>query len=74
VKKRDTMSNLKDVRTARGLTQEQLADLSGIEQAVISALETGRNRSPGWRIVGRLARALDVRPEEIFPVEVGTNA
>lgn len=59
---------LRDARQRRRLTQERLAELSGVEQATISALETGRVQSPAWETVGRLCRVLRVRPEELFPV------
>ena len=47
-------------REARGLTQRELADLAGIDQATVSNLERGRTRlpTPGHR--RRLAGALGV--------------
>jgi transcriptional regulator with XRE-family HTH domain len=59
---------LREARQRRHLTQEALAELSGIEQATISALETGRVQSPAWDTVARLSRVLKIRPEELFPV------
>lgn len=59
---------LREARQRRNLTQEELAELSGIEQATISALETGRVQSPSWDTVARLSRVLKVRPQELFPV------
>lgn len=61
---------LKEIRKQKGLTQERLSVLSGVEQTTISSLETGRINRPAWAIVCKLARALDVRPEELFPVEI----
>lgn len=60
--------NLKNARLARHLTQVQLAERSGIDQTTISAIEIGKNQNPSWETVVRLARALDVAPEELFPV------
>jgi transcriptional regulator with XRE-family HTH domain len=62
--------NLKSIRDKQKLTQEQLADLSGVDQSTISALETERMKSPSWQIVAKLAKALGVEPEKLFP----TNA
>ena len=62
--------NLKTARTEKGLTQEQLADLSGVDQSTICALETLRLKRPSWVIVRKLATALDCQPEELFPVEM----
>jgi transcriptional regulator with XRE-family HTH domain len=36
--------NLRETRKARGLTQQQLAALSGVTRQTIAALETGRVR------------------------------
>ncbi len=49
-------SFLATARRARGLTQVQLAETSGIEQANISAIETGR-RSPSATTLQRLLHA-----------------
>lgn len=59
---------LREVRQAKKLTQEQLAELSGVDQTTISSLEVGRIQSPAWDTVCLLARALKVKPEALFPV------
>lgn len=63
---------LRETRLARGLTQERLSDLSGVDQTNISALETGKNRNPSWDTVSRLAKTLDVTPEDLFPSREAT--
>lgn len=60
--------NLREARQDRKLTQERLAELSGVDQTTISNLEVGRIQSPAWETVCRLARVLDIPPEELFPV------
>jgi transcriptional regulator with XRE-family HTH domain len=60
---------LRETRKQRGLTQIQLSELAGVEQGTISRLENGESDRPSWEIVARLARALDVPPEELFPIE-----
>jgi len=65
---------LREARREKHLTQVQLADLVGTDQTTISDLETGRNRNPSWSMVSRIAAALDVRPEEIFPVAADRGA
>lgn len=65
---------LREARQAKKLTQEALAQLSGIEQATISQLETGRVQSPAWETVAKLCAALDVDPHEVFPVELREEA
>jgi len=49
-----------DARVARGLTQRQLSDLSGVPQADISRIECGGG-NPTEATLQRLARALERR-------------
>ncbi|RTL77539.1 MAG: XRE family transcriptional regulator [Bradyrhizobiaceae bacterium] len=51
--------NVKKVRLAKGLTQEELAELSGFSQQYISGLESGR-RNPTVITLYELAVALRV--------------
>lgn len=60
--------NLKTARLRAELTQEQLAERTGIDQSTISAIERGAIKSPAYDTVVRLARALDISPDELFPV------
>ena len=54
-------------RVNAGLTQVELARLSGVPQGVISDLETGRRNNPTWEILSKLAQVLGVRPEQLIP-------
>lgn len=51
--------NVKRIRSGKGLTQEQFAELSGFTQQYISDLERGR-RNPTVVSVYELAQALGV--------------
>jgi transcriptional regulator with XRE-family HTH domain len=53
---------LKDLRTAAGLTQEQLAGKAGMTKDGVAQLEQGR-REPAWATVLALAGALGVTCE-----------
>ena len=53
---------LREIRKYRNLTQEQLAEKSGVKQETISALELGKIKNPSYRIVVGLAKALKVPP------------
>ena len=46
------------LRAAAGLTQEQLAERAGLSPAAISALESGKRRTPRFATVELLAAAL----------------
>jgi transcriptional regulator with XRE-family HTH domain len=57
--------NLVQIRRARRLSQESLAERSGLHRTQISLVETGR-RQPGIETVVRLAGALEVSTESLF--------
>ena len=57
--------SLAEARRRAGLTQDALAARSGIDQTTISSLEVGRKRSPRFDTVLRLARALNLRADEL---------
>lgn len=49
-----------DARTAAGLTQQQLADLIGTKQPVISQLENADYKGQSLAMLERIAEALDL--------------
>jgi transcriptional regulator with XRE-family HTH domain len=57
--------NVRAVRQARGMTQEQLAEASGFSQQYISDLERGR-RNPTVVSLYELALALNSTPIELL--------
>lgn len=58
---------LRRLRTAAGMTQEQLALESGVQRNFISLIETGQNQ-PTISTIVKLARALGMKASE-FVVE-----
>ena len=54
------MQAMIDARKATGMTQKQLADATGINQADISKLERG-NANPSLRTLQRLASGMGMR-------------
>ncbi|MBE6816561.1 MAG: helix-turn-helix transcriptional regulator [Ruminococcaceae bacterium] len=58
-------NRLKEVRTARGLSQQALADTVGVSRNTISSIETGQY-SPTAKLALILCIALDVQFEELF--------
>jgi DNA-binding XRE family transcriptional regulator len=56
------------LRTARGLTQEELGRLAGTDKNTIGRIERGE-KNVGVAYVWRLARALGVRAQDLFPDE-----
>lgn len=61
----DLGSNLRDARKRLGLTQEQVAERSGVHPTEVSRIEAGK-RDPRVSTLLRLARALEVRPGELL--------
>jgi transcriptional regulator with XRE-family HTH domain len=59
--------NIKQLRQTRGLTQQQLADLSGLPRATCSNLESG-TANPTLNVLHALAKALQVPIEELVAV------
>lgn len=57
--------NLKALRTARGLTQVELAKKMKRKQAYISQLESGTENNPTLDTLRRLAKALGVSVAEL---------
>ena len=58
-------NNLKAVRTEKGFSQQQLADLVGVSRNTISSIETGQF-NPTAKLALILCIALDKKFEEMF--------
>lgn len=59
------MINLKEVRTAKGLTQEQLAKECGVQRNTISMIEIGENM-PSVELAKKLGATLEVAWSDFF--------
>jgi transcriptional regulator with XRE-family HTH domain len=60
------MRELTRIREERGLSQQRLADASGVNKATINQIERGR-RSPNLETLEKLAGALGVELSDFFP-------
>lgn len=60
------MKNLPVLRKARGLTQKQLAEMAGTDQATISKIESLHGYNYTYEIIVRISEALGVEPAELF--------
>ena len=62
-------TNVRKLRKAKGLSQEELALDAGMKRSYLSDLERGV-RNPTVRALGRLAEALAVEPAELLKPNV----
>lgn len=63
-------NRIKELRIAKGLSQDALAELANTSQPQIDRLEKGqRNLTQTW--MTRIAKALGVRPAELLPESRG---
>ncbi len=58
-------TNLRGARKRLGLTQEQVAERSGVHATEISRIETGK-RDPQVSTLERLAKAVEVEPGRLL--------
>ncbi|MGD8452703.1 MAG: helix-turn-helix transcriptional regulator [Phycisphaerae bacterium] len=57
---------MRELREARGWSQEELGQRSDLHRNYIGGLERGE-RNVGIETIAKLARALHVRPRELLP-------
>ncbi len=64
------VNEIRALRTARGLTQQMLADAAGATRQTIIAVEAGKY-SPSLELAFRIARVLGTPFEEVFAYRDG---
>ena len=60
--------NLREVRKEKGITQQQLAESSGVSQSQIARYESGE-RQPRPKVAQKLGKVLDVDWKELYEEE-----
>jgi transcriptional regulator with XRE-family HTH domain len=61
------MENLRAIRKAKKMSQEDLAEASGVSQGAISKIERGEMNIT-LETITQIAKALDVHPVQLFPL------
>lgn len=59
-------NRLKELRTERGISQEELVKLTGISRATISKIENNEEANVNTKTIAKLAEVFGVKPSEIF--------
>lgn len=59
------MINLKEIRKAKGLTQEELAAKCDVQRTTVTMIETGENL-PSVQLAKKLAEVLEIDWTEFF--------
>lgn len=57
---------VKELRTDKNLTQEQLAELTGISRQSISNIETGNYKDINGSTLMSIAKALNCKTDDLF--------
>lgn len=59
---------LKKLRKQKGLTQEKLAELAGLDYSYLNMIESGK-KNPTLKLIAKLARVLEVPLEELMKLK-----
>jgi transcriptional regulator with XRE-family HTH domain len=58
--------NLRNLREAKGLSQEKLARLADVANNTIIKIEAGKNQNPTLDTLKKISKALDVSVDELI--------
>ena len=58
--------NIKNIRESLGITQEELAEISGVSRGTICALENGTERVTTTKTLLKIASALNTTVDQLF--------
>ena len=65
-------NRLEEIRKAKGITQEELANALEVSRQTVGSLENGRY-NPSIRLAFKIARFFEVSIEEVFIYEEGQH-
>lgn len=61
--------NIKEIREHKGISAYKLSQLSGVNQATISYLESGKRQNANSETVNKLANALNVEINDLYHLD-----
>ena len=62
---------LRELRQAKGMTQVELAERTGIDQGALSRIENGKTRAMDFDVMARLCDALGCDPGDLIERKKG---
>ena len=62
---------LREFRQAKGMTQVELAERTGIDQGALSRIENGKTRAMDFDVMARLCDALGCDPGDLIERKKG---
>lgn len=65
--------SVRNLRISSGITQEELADLSGLDRSYIGGVERG-DRNPTLVVIGKIAAGLGVPISSLFSSDAKTKS
>lgn len=65
--------SVRKLRVSSGITQEELADLSGLDRSYIGGVERG-DRNPTLVVIGKIAAGLSVPISSLFSSDAETKS
>ena len=65
-------NRIEEIRTKKGIRQEEFAKLMGVSRQTISSLENGRY-NPSIMLAYKIAKYFDMSIEEVFIFEEGSG-
>ena len=60
----EKMLNIKELRVKAGFTQEELAEMCGVQRTTITMIEIGEN-NPSFELALKLSKALNCAVEDL---------
>jgi len=60
------MNRIKEFRKERGITLDELAELSNLSSGYISHLENGTRKNPSYSVMKKIAESLNKNIFEVF--------
>jgi len=60
--------NIKEIRKKKGISQDKLSKLADITHTTLAKLESGANTNPTIKTLQKIARALNVKIDDLLKV------